>query len=154
MITNADGQSLLNTILCHSSGQWIESQSRIIPPKSDIQALFSYLTTLKRMAYSAICGVAVIHEDDDGEEAMASAQEIIAKGVSVSKYDPKTQSYETITKEQLMELEYELDGNADLAENVLDVLKIQSLADMPKNKYDFSVRQIRRIKHEAKNARK
>ncbi len=146
ILSTDEGQSILHTILCHSSGQWIESQNRIIPPKNDIQSLSSYITALKRIAYAAICGVVVADEDDDGEIAMANAREIIAKGPAINSYNPKDQSSETITKEQLEDLEYELSEYPDLAEEVMDLLKIQSLASMPKNQFKGSITRIRKIR--------
>lgn len=146
ILTTDEGQSILHTILCHSSGQWIESQNRIIPSKNDIQTLASYITSLKRIAYAALVGVVVANEDDDGEIAMISARQIIAKGPSINAYNPKVQSHDTITKEQMEELEYELSDYTDLADEVMDQLKIQSLADMPKTKYHASITRIRKIK--------
>lgn len=141
-----DGQSILHTMLTHSSGQWIESRARILPPKNDIQTMHSYLSDLKKMCYSSLIGVAVDGEDDDGEIAMANARQIIAKGPS-NAYNPKEQSLDTITKEQLEELEYELANYPDIAEEVLDKLRLQSLADMPKTKYHVSITRIREIKN-------
>ncbi len=76
---------------------------------------------------------------------MVDAREIIAKGPS-NKYNPKEQSYETITKEQLEELELELQGYPDIAEEVLSKMRLQSLADLPKSKFQVSVQRIREIK--------
>lgn len=140
-----DGQSVLHTLLSHASGQWIESRMRIVPPKNDIQSISSYVTYLKRLCYASLIGVAIGEEDDDGEVAMANARQIIAKGPS-NAYNPKEQSLDTITKEQLQELEYELADNPDLAEEIMDKLRLQSLADMPKTKYHVSVQRIREIK--------
>ena len=146
ILTTDEGQSILNTILCHSSGQWIQSQNRITPPKNDIQTLSSYIASLKRIAYGSLIGVVISEEDDDGEIAMANAREIIAKGTTINSYNPKDQSHDTISKEQLNELEYELAPYPDLAEEVLDQLRIQSLASMPKSKYHASITRIRKIK--------
>ena len=78
---------------------------------------------------------------------MISNREVIAKGTSLNtKYNPREQSYEPITKEQLEELEYELASWEDIAELVLDGLHIQSLSDMPKSKYLASITRIREIK--------
>jgi len=145
ILTNDDGQTILHTILCHMSGQFIESRMRIIPPKNDIQSLSSYTTYLKRMAYASLIGVVTGDEDDDGEIAMIDARQMIAKGPS-NKYNPKDQSPEVITREQLEELEYELAEYPDLAEMVMDKLAIRSLADMPKSKYMTSITRIREIK--------
>lgn len=143
-----NGQSILYTRLGHTSGQFIESRMAINPPKNDIQTLTSYLASLKRLAYGSLIGVVTNDEDDDGEIAMISAREVIAKGPSaINKYNPKEQSFETITKEQLDELEYELAEYPDLAEEILDRLRLQSLADLPKSKYTITRKRIMEIKN-------
>lgn len=148
ILPNNDGQNILHTILGHESGQWIESRMRILPPKPDIQSLGSYITYLKRYAYAAIIGVVSSDEDDDGERSMSDIRHETAKGTKLNtKYNPKDQSYESITKEQLEELEYELGEYTDIAEMILDGLKIQSLADMPKSKYLPAIKRIREIKN-------
>jgi hypothetical protein len=142
-----DGATILHTILGHASGQWMESRNRIIPAKNDAQTYGSTLTYQKRYAAMALLGVTCSHDrqDDDAEVAMSSARDIVAKGPSI-KYNPKEQSSEVVTKEQLEELEYELQEYPDLAEMILDKLQLQSLADMPKSKYQVSINRIREIK--------
>lgn len=148
ILQNEDGQNILHTILAHSSGQWIETRMRILPSKPDVQSLASYITYLRRHSYAAIVGVVVSsNEDDDGEMAVYDQREVVAKGVALNlKYNPKEQSYETITKEQLEEIHYELSEYPDIAEQVLDGLKIQSLADIPKSKFLVTTKRIREIK--------
>lgn len=146
MLTNNDGQSILHTILGHSSGQFIETRMRIVPPKNDIQTLGSYITYLRRYSYASLVGCVAGNEDDDGEIAMVDARQIVAKGPS-TKYNPKQSSFDTVTKEQLEELEFELHDYPDLAEEIMDKMQIQSLADLPKDKYGVSVRRIREIKN-------
>jgi len=147
IIPTSDGQNILHTRLCHASGQWVESRMRVVPPKNDIQTLGSYLTYLRRYTYAAIVGCVTGDEDDDGEVAMADTRATKVKGTEVSrKYDPKQQSYETITKEQIEELEYELQDYHDLAEEILSGLRIQCLADMPKSKFLVSIKRVREIK--------
>lgn len=154
ILPNDDGQNILHTILAHSSGQWIESRMRIMPSKPDVQSLASYITYLRRYAYAAIVGVVVSGEDDDAEVAVHLDRETAAKGVAINtKYNPREESYESITKEQLEEINYELQGYPDIAEQVLDGLKIQSLADIPKSKYSVSIRRIREIKQARENGK-
>lgn len=142
-----DGSNILHTILTHSSGQWIESTMRILPSKPDVQSLQSYLTYIKRSAYASLVGVVVSDEDDDAERAVATERETFAKGVALNtKYNPREESYEAISKDQLDEMDYELAGFADVAEQVLEGLKLQNLADMPKSKYHVSMKRIREIK--------
>ncbi len=148
VMPNDDGQNILHTILAHSSGQWISSQMRILPVKNDIQSLASYLTYLRRYSYAATIGVVASDEDDDAEVAVAETRETFARGTALNtKYNPKLNNLDTVTKEQIEELEYELSEYPDVAEQVLDGLKIQSLADMPKQKYQAAITRIREIKN-------
>lgn len=147
ILPNEDGQNILHTLLCHSSGQYIESRMRILPSKPDVQSLASYLTYLRRYSYAAIVGVVSSGEDDDGERDVATHRETFAKGVALNtKYNPREESYESISKEQLEELNYELEGFPDICEQVLDGLKIQNLSDMPKSKFLIATKRIREIK--------
>ncbi len=81
VINNETGMELCTT-LGHSSGQYIESIIKINPLKTDVQSLGSYITYLKRYAYTAIVGVVVSDEDDDGEASMKE----IRKPVTNIKY--------------------------------------------------------------------
>jgi hypothetical protein len=146
ILPNDDGQNILHTILCHSSGQWIESRMRILPSKPDVQSLISYVTYIRRAAYASLIGV-VTGDDDDGEQAVHADRAVVAKGVAINtKYNPKEESYESISKDQLDEMEYELAEYPDIAEQILEGMKIQSLADLPKSKYGVSMKRIREIK--------
>lgn len=151
-----EGATLLISVLKHSSGQWISSRTRIIPPKNDPQSYGSTLSYQKRYQAQCLLRVTIAHDlqDDDAEVAMIDSRDIMAKGTAVNtKYNPKEQSAEVITKEQLEELEYELSDPdyQDIAEQVLDGLRIQSLADMPKSKFMVSLKRIREIKLLRKN---
>lgn len=151
-----EGATLLVSILRHSSGQWISSRTRIIPPKNDPQSYGSTLSYQKRYQAQCLLRVTIAHDlqDDDAELAMVEARDIMAKGTAINtKYHPKNQSFEVITKEQLEELEYELgdDQYRDIADQVMTGLRIQSLADMPKDKFLPSMKRIREIKFLRKN---
>jgi len=149
-----DGSTVLHSRLYHSSGQWIETRARILPVKNTPQEYGSCLTYNKRYSAMALLGVTIAKDptDDDAEVAMVHARDIVAKGPS-NKYNPKENSHDTITKEQIEELEYELQDAPDLAEMVLDKLQIQSLADMPKSKYMVSLQRIREIKQKRNGAK-
>ena len=51
------------------------SKMRILPAKTDIQSMGSYITYLRRYSYWALIGVTVSDEDDDGEVAMMPHRE-------------------------------------------------------------------------------
>lgn len=147
ILPNEDGQMILHTILSHSSGQWIESRIRIIPPKNDIRTMDSYVTYLRRCSYGSLIGIVGVNDDDDGEYASATDRDTFAKGTALNtKYNPKENQLETISRDQIEELQYELEGWSDIAEMVLDGLRIQNIADMPKEKFRVSINKIRQIK--------
>jgi len=58
----------LNTLLLHSSGQWIKSTMPIISAKQDAQGMGSGITYARRYCLSAIIGIS--QDDDDGEAAV------------------------------------------------------------------------------------
>ena len=142
-----NGATILHSILMHSSGQWMESRVRIVPLKNDPQTFGSTLTYNKRYAAEALLCIIVDDDaaDDDAEVAMVPAREVLVKGPS-TKYNPKEESHDTISKQQLEELEYELAEYPDLAEHVMEKLKIRALADMKQSQYRVSLQRIREIK--------
>ncbi len=64
--TNEHGASV-ETMLCHSSGEWVSETLTLPLAKHDAQGIGSALTYARRYGLSAIVGVAP--EDDDGEGA-------------------------------------------------------------------------------------
>jgi hypothetical protein len=149
-ILNSDGMTILATRLRHVSGQWIETRARILPPKNDPQSYASTLTYMKRYSFMSLLCITISDDDydDDAEKSMHEVRGGMSKGVALNtKYNPKEVSPEAITKEQLDELHYELAEYPDIAEMVLDGLKIQNLADMPKTKFQVSCNRIREIKN-------
>ena len=59
------GWLMLDTILMHSSGQYISSQMRTRADEIDVKSIGSAITYLRRYAFAAITGL-VADEDDDG----------------------------------------------------------------------------------------
>jgi len=62
----------IETILCHSSGEWIKGRLAVRPVKSDPQSVGSCITYLRRYSLQSIVGIAP--EDDDGNEASQPAK--------------------------------------------------------------------------------
>lgn len=63
----------IETMLLHSSGQWIKSRYTMPVSKLDAQAVGSAITYARRYALSAIIGIAP--EDDDGNSAAKARPE-------------------------------------------------------------------------------
>ncbi len=62
-----DGRVIVETILMHTSGEWISGELDMKPVKDDPQGIGSAITYARRYALAAIVGVAP--EDDDGNAA-------------------------------------------------------------------------------------
>ena len=62
-----DGRVIVETILMHTSGEWISGELDMKPVKDDPQGVGSAITYARRYALAAIVGVAP--EDDDGNAA-------------------------------------------------------------------------------------
>ena len=149
-VLTSEGATILKTKLRHTSGEWIETRARILPIKADAQSYASALTYMKRYSYMALLNITTSDDmsDDDAERIMYDVRDVKSKGVALNtKYNPKEQINETISKEQLEELEYELAKYDDIVDMILDGFKIQSLADMPKDKFLPAVQRIRTIKN-------
>ena len=96
----ADGRAGVETILMHSSGEWISSELGLPIAKQDAQAVGSALTYARRFSLQAIAGIP--SEDDDGNSASqredkktqpiptADHSKIVAKYIGISPEDKKT----------------------------------------------------------------
>lgn len=56
----------VETLLSHSSGQWIKFRFKVKPPKNDIQTIGSLISYIKRFALSSALCISGEDEDDDG----------------------------------------------------------------------------------------
>jgi len=68
-MNNRDNALFLETMLAHSSGQWIRSSLPIVTQKNDAQGIGTAITYMRRYGLAAIVGVTP-DEDDDGESAV------------------------------------------------------------------------------------
>jgi hypothetical protein len=66
--TGEDGRVSVETMLVHSSGQWMSETVSVKPKDDGAQALGSVITYLRRYSLAAFAGVAP--EDDDGNAAV------------------------------------------------------------------------------------
>ena len=135
LLPSHKGAGYLCTILGHSSGQWIKSVLSIVPPKSDVQTLGSYITYLRRYSYASLIGVVSGQEDDDGEGAMERSE--------------KTTTGDTVTTEQHDKLQNELKDHPDIAQEILKRLKIQRLNQVPKRFFWGALKWIEEMKKAA-----
>ncbi len=76
----ADGIEV-ETMLAHSSGEWVSETLSLPVQKSDAQGIGSAITYARRYSLCAIVGVAP--EDDDGNQAVAGVQGLRAKACHI-----------------------------------------------------------------------
>lgn len=69
--TSEQNELILETILMHTSGEFISGKYLIRPTKNDPQGVGSAITYARRYAFSAITGIAA--DDDDGNAATGNA---------------------------------------------------------------------------------
>jgi hypothetical protein len=72
-VHDAENGVAIETMLLHSSGEWISSTLRIPATKEDAQGYGSAITYGRRYGLQAICGLPA--EDDDGNAAVASGEQ-------------------------------------------------------------------------------
>lgn len=65
--SDLDKSMSLNTILMHTSGEWISQEMTVPVSKADAQGAGSALTYMRRYALAAVVGV--VQADDDGNAA-------------------------------------------------------------------------------------
>ena len=66
------GETVLNTQLMHSSGEWVSSVLPVKASSADPQKMAAAITYARRTAYCAIVGLAA-DDDDNGSQAQAAA---------------------------------------------------------------------------------
>ncbi len=94
---NDDKGIVLETILMHSSGEWLSGEMSIFSLKNEPQAIGSAITYARRYALSAILGIAA--DDDDAEDAMARSDK-----PKPAVTTPEASSSRLITEAQIKEV--------------------------------------------------
>jgi len=69
----------VETVLTHSSGEWVSGIFYITPLKDDPQQIMSATTYARRGSLASILGIAPENEDDDGEGAMGRPAQVVIR---------------------------------------------------------------------------
>ena len=86
-----DGVASVETLISHSSGEWISSICSAPVSKQDAQGVGSAITYLRRYSLAAMCGIA--QEDDDANSAVGHAPQ--------AQQTPKPQAKPEINSDRL-----------------------------------------------------
>lgn len=84
---SADGVVEIETVLMHSSGQWLSETLGLKPQQNTPQGVGAAITYGRRFGLSSLIGIAA-DEDDDGEEATRPAPNGHARTVSQTDRHP------------------------------------------------------------------
>jgi len=71
---DSEGRAVLETVLMHTSGEWIKGRLPLSTVKTDPQGQGSAITYARRYSLSAIIGLCT-EEDDDAEAAMSRGKQ-------------------------------------------------------------------------------
>lgn len=112
----------LQTVLCHSSGQYITSIVEVKPSKNDPQGTGSALTYARRYGLMAICGIAP--EDDDGNAASGKQgyQKAEEKKVEEKKKEIINSAPSSIRKDQIEKIRRHIGTSEWTNENIKDLI--------------------------------
>ena len=132
----ADMGECLVTVLLHSSGQWVKSIEPYKPAKSDVQALSSYNTYLKRMCYTSLLGVITGENDDDGDRATIRSNEV------QSSPQPIREVVSYVNAEQEQQLRERLHGYPVSADKVLKNAGVTDLKYIRADKFFANIKWI------------
>jgi len=148
-LRDTDGQIVLSTVLMHTSGQWIESRLPIVAenPKN-MQEIGKSIKYTRRYAYSTITGILIEDEMHDYRGGYNQQQ----KNYQTPKVAPAATVIEVITKEQLEQINLELNGHPDLTREVITGLKIKNLTEMKKADYARVMKHVQQSKNKAQTA--
>lgn len=100
-----DGRVCVETMLVHSSGQWMSEVLAVKPKDDGPQALGSVITYLRRYALAAFAGVAPEDDDAEAAEGRKDAKPTPIKAVKPGGYDDWLTDLESVADEGTPALE-------------------------------------------------
>ena len=139
------GTALLVTRLWHSSGQWIETRSRIDTVRNDLDSWASYTMKKKRFQIMELLNLTIEDDkyDDDGEAITQNSRKVAASGNRLSAlYRKKKGSSRYISKDQYDTLMEMLDDLPGYVKDIQESLNISTLRNMPESLYFPTVERI------------
>lgn len=147
-IIKHDGDFYVETIVGHSSGQYIRRCSPLFPlgvmPRSksrdEMQDYGTAITYVKKYAYKSVLGI----EADVYDDGMDNNQQYPVNQKNGPTFEPVNyKKEETISKDQYQQLVDEFQDDKQLFKDFLVGYNLKKLSDLPKSLYPKAVRDIR-----------
>lgn len=135
-LEDGSGGMILETMLGHSSNQWISSHARIVKGKTD-RATGNSIENHKRIHGSMLLGIApsdndpIMIDDNFAEVSLEQTLEDTRKPKSERQVDRN----DVISMQRYQDLMIELDNYPEFVQSVLDTYNIETLADLPNEEY-------------------
>lgn len=146
---NEGNSVIVETVMSHSSGQWISGKLRMVPEKQTPQAIGVCISYARRYALAAFVGI--YQEDDDAEatkttakspNTAAKASEVVGQGVT------KPKAYGTVSEAQIRLLWTLASKNNWSRENVnefiLSAYGVESASDLDRVKFQSFIELIQK----------
>lgn len=124
----ADGSIIVETILLHSSGEWLSGKVTAKPTKSDPQGIGSLISYLRRYLLQSMVGIAAA--DDDGNAASSPPPP------SKELFDPSSEKHKAWLRDRLNS------RHASKGES-LDMLALMAGHELTEADFDMIFRTVR-----------
>ena len=149
LLDSGSGACILWTTLGHESGQWMKSCSRVVS-SGTFREIFNAIENYKRLSACNMLGIAPAGKDpllfdDDGIEEL-DKQTVKNMRTPIDKRPKKSEHADVITQDQYDDLMFELEGYEEIAENMQQVYRIKTIADLPRSELYFAKEKIRELK--------
>ena len=127
-----DGTYILETMLLHSSGQFISSFVNIQTTKPGDQELGKSITYLRRYTYASLIGV-VCNEELDHDNSSTQQNKTYSK-------EPKLTDIEYKKIIELINQHYEEVDHKEIYACLMDYMQVESIKDIPSGKFKQAVK--------------
>jgi hypothetical protein len=141
------GAKLLHSRIGHSSGQFLSSIDRVLPAQT-LKESNTNLEIEKRTQAMMILGIAPLEFDpysfdDDGE---LEAERAFVNRLVKDEPAKLNERYQTISTNDYNRLLIEIGNETEILRKILKEYHIESLSDLPADRYHHTISEIRRIK--------
>ena len=142
---------MLDSMLIHTSDQFVSCTSRIPLQEGNLSLFISILNELKKQHLLSLLGISPTNnpEDDDLEvESKRRRGEKVDGTTLRQQFTREFDEYERINKTQVDELDYELAGSdmQDVYNDILKTLRIDKLSEIPLSQYRAVKSHIQKVK--------
>ncbi len=150
--TTRDNLHWIITSLKHSSGQWSEARTRVIPETSTKSSGYQEYGKAQtyQARYAAMCMLGIrptkdeLDDDDQANAKDKEMQEFTKNPVKKSNDTPKNQ--ETISSDEAREIRRELEQVPAYLDKILAKYDLDEIEDLPKVHYRYTIDKLRELK--------